>query len=115
MLLHEVHRILNGTPHFIKLPHNPNLTSEYSLVSCLSELKKKEHLDNVTYQCLSLSHGSTPRFQCLSQICKPNCPLLPIISFTGFSKYNLPKYLVVLVIPVTRQDGLTLTNTKDIV
>ncbi|XP_064464684.1 uncharacterized protein LOC135375987 [Ornithodoros turicata] len=111
----KMQEILDDAAHFVPLKHDPTAKRERSLVDHLGELKKKGHLDDATYRRLFSSDGSAPRIYGLPKIHKPGCPLRPIVSFIGSPTYNLSKYLVELVTPVTGNNNLTVRNSKEFV
>ncbi|XP_064469769.1 uncharacterized protein LOC135384497 [Ornithodoros turicata] len=111
----KMQEILDDAAHFVPLAHDPTAKAERSLVDHLRQLKKKGHLDDVTYRRLFSSDGATPRIYGLPKIHKPGCPLRPIVSFIGSPTYNLSKYLVELVTPVTGNNNLTVRNSKEFV
>ncbi|XP_064465322.1 uncharacterized protein LOC135376776, partial [Ornithodoros turicata] len=62
--------ILDDAAHFVSLAHDPTAKAERSLVDHLRQLKKKGHLDDVTYRRLFSSDGATPRIYGLPKIHK---------------------------------------------
>ncbi|XP_064461588.1 uncharacterized protein LOC135371468 [Ornithodoros turicata] len=111
----KMQEILDDAAHFVPLAHDPTAKAERSLVDHLRQLKKKGHLEDVTYRRLFSSDGASPRIYGLPKIHEPGCPLRPIVSFIGSPTYNLSKYLVELVTPVTGNNNLTVRNSKEFV
>ncbi|XP_064482980.1 uncharacterized protein LOC135395820 [Ornithodoros turicata] len=97
----KMKEILEDATHFVALPRDPTPKSEHWLVDHLRNLKKRDHLGDATYRRLFSSNGATPVLYGLPKIHKPGCPLRAIVSFAGSPTYNLSKYLVELIAPVT--------------
>lgn len=107
--------IFSDTKHFVLITPDPTTKSERCLVDHLRGLKKKNRMDDIIYRRLFPSDWSTPKLYGLPKIHKPECPLRPIVSFIGSPTYNLSKYLVELISPLTGNNNLTLRNSEEFV
>ncbi|KAH6921926.1 hypothetical protein HPB50_006675 [Hyalomma asiaticum] len=97
----KMYNILNDPLHFVKLNRDPTAKSERQLIEQLRTLRNKGSLDQTLYRRLFPSDGATPKIYGLSKVHKDGCPLRPIVSFIGSPTYNLAKFLVGLLRPLT--------------
>ena len=110
--------ILNDHSKF-KQMHNINplqqtLRCEDKINRFLRQLKNSKTITPTTYTTLSTS-GSTPGvIYGLPKTHKPNHPLRPILSACNTPNYNIAKYLVKLLTPLTTNQ-YTLRNSYDFV
>ncbi|CAN7978451.1 unnamed protein product, partial [Ixodes persulcatus] len=57
----------------------------------------------------------TPKLYGLTKVHKPECPLRPIVSFIGSPTYDLSKYLVELLTPLTGNNNFGVKNSQEFV
>lgn len=72
-------------------------------------------MNDADYHRLFSSGGATPKMYGLSKIHKEPCPLRSIVSFNASLTYNLSRFLVDLLAPVTGKNGFTIRNSPEFV
>lgn len=105
--------ILSDSSHFLKVTRDPTAKSERQLVEQLRALRNKGSIDQALYRRLFSSDGATPTIYGLPKVHKEGCPLRPIVSFVVSPTYNLSKFLVGLLRPLTEDNGQSIKNSQE--
>ena len=106
--VNKLSNLLSDQSKFVELTDNPTLDRERKLQVHLYYLKCRGALDLPTYNKLRPS-GPSGRIYGLPKVHKTDIPMRPIVSSIGTYSYELSKYLVDLLKPLTTNDY----NIKD--
>ena len=99
--INKLYNIVNDSSKFNLLTNDPTEKREARLQGYLYRLYKSGHLDEASYKKIRPT-GSTPsRLYGLPKIHKQGTPLRPIISQIGSYTYELAKFLVPILMPLT--------------
>jgi len=79
-------------------------------VNFLSDLKKQEKNTESQYKYLYPTSETVPHMYCTPKIHKKDCPLRPIVDYTGSIGYNVSRSLADLLAPIV---GRTTHHTKN--
>ena len=113
--LSKVNEILSDTNKFIKVPLDP-FTCILKLEDKLNRLLRslKDYISKDVYSLLFAS-GSVPGILYgLPKVHKQNCPIRPILSAIGTFNYNLAKFFVPILAPLTTNE-YTIKNSSSFV
>ena len=94
--------IVNDTSKFQKINEEPTARREGRLQRYLLRLHKKGALNQEEYNQIRPSGSAPARMYGLPKIHKDNVPLRPIVSSIGTYNYNLAKFLVTLLQPISK-------------
>ena len=99
--INKLYTIVNDPNKFIQLESDPTDRRESRLQNFLYRLYKKGELEKVTYKQLRPVGSNPSKLYGLPKIHKDNTPLRPIISQIGSYTYNVAKFLVPILQPLT--------------
>ena len=102
--VNKLSNFLSDQSKFVELTDNPTLERERKLQVHLYYLKCRGALDLPTYNKLRPSGSKPGRIYGLSKVHKTDIPMRPIVSSIGTYSYELSKYLVDLLKPLTTND-----------
>ena len=93
--------IVNNTSKFTQLTSYPTEKREARLQGYFYRLYKSGHLDEASYKRIRPTGSNPSRLYGLPKIHKQGTPLRPIISQIGSYTYELAKFLVPILMPLT--------------
>ena len=102
--LSKLYTIVNDSSKFTQLSHDPTEKRENRLQNFLYRLFKKGQLDEHTYKRIRPTGSVPSQLYGLPKLHKDNIPLRPIISQIGSYTYELAKFLVPILAPLTTND-----------
>ena len=85
--------MLGDKKTYEELADDPTGKYKRKLVNILSTLKKGGKISEVKYKYLYPTAENIPRLYCTPKIHKNNCPLRPIVDYTGTIGYNTSRWL----------------------
>ena len=89
----KFHSMLGDKKTYEELADDPMGKYKWKLVNILSTLKKGGKISEVKYKYLYPTAENIPRLYCTPKIHKNNCPLRPIVDYTGTIGYNTSRWL----------------------
>ena len=95
-----------------QLKRDPSKKLQRKLNDKLFQLHQANILKKLLYSRLSCSIAQTPKLYGLPKIHKENAPLRPIFSFCSSPTYELSKYLVGILKPLTEKSKHRLINSE---
>lgn len=107
--------LLSDRSKYKVLRRDPASALQHNMNSTLSQLKKKGSLPPPMYKRLRCPSGSTPLIYGLPKIHKPGVPLRPVVTFYTSPTYQLSKFLVKLLSPLTGSTSSFVHNSRDFV
>ena len=82
------------------MPRDPTNSIKNKLISILKRVKNKTGLDSNTYISMYPTGCVPHKFYGLPKICKPDAPLMPIVSCCGSVTYGVAKDLAKILKPL---------------
>ena len=83
---------MNNCPYQLLKKKDPTIKIKTKTLKQLKLLSDNEFIDNELYYYVKPTDLPAPRFYGQPQIHKPEFPIRPIVSYSGFPLYNLNKY-----------------------
>ena len=99
--INKLYNIVNDLSKFTELTVDPTEKRESRLQNFLYRLHKKGELDDASYKQLRPTGSCPSKLYGLPKIHKKDTPLRPIISQIGSYTYNVAKFLVPILKPLT--------------
>ena len=88
-----MHSMLSDKKTYEELTDDPTAKYKRKLVNILSALKKGGKISEAKYKYLYPTAENVPRLYRTPRIHKNNCPLRPIVDYTGTICYNTSRWL----------------------
>ena len=97
------------------LNETPTPALQRKLNNKLLTLKKTDNINFRRYNRLRCSVPQPPKLYGLPKLHKPNIPMRPIVSFCGSPTYQLSKYLINVLTPLTDESRHKLQSTENFI
>ena len=108
----KMNNLVKDDRTYKQLKRDPSKKLQRKLNDKLFQLHQANILKKPLYSRLSCSIAQTPKLYGLPKIHKENTPLRPIVSFCSSPSYELSKYLVSILKPLTEKSKHRLINSE---
>ena len=107
--------LVNDKQTYEELKRDPTPALQCKLNSKIFMLKKTDAIDTQRYYQLRCSVPQPPKCYGLPKLHKPDIPMRPIVSFCGSPTYQLSKYLMTILQPLTDKSRRKLQSTENFI
>ena len=111
----KVNTTLSDQKTYQKLTSDPTGTYKRKLVAMLKSLLAQKKITQSQKDYLYPTEEGIPRMYCTPKIHKKDCPLRPIVDYTGSISYNLSRSLADILKPLVGKTKYHLENSKDLI
>ena len=111
----KMDELVNDKQTYEVLKRDPTPSFQQKLTSKQLQLKKADAIDIRRYNRLRCPVPQPPKLYGLPKLRKPNVPMRPIVSLCGSSTYEMSKYLITILKPLTDESRHKLQSIENFI